>query len=266
VRQVAALLAVLMSGLARAEPTPDADAIVRRSTVANRADWTAAPSYAYTEQVRDDDGARTYNVAMLLGTPYKQLVAIDGRPLSPDRRREEARKLADEQEKRRNESPGKRAGRIGDYHEDRERAHRIIEEMPRAFRYTLRGARRSDGRTVYVLAAAPRDGYEAPTTETRVLTAMRGEFWIDATSFHLVRATAWTVRGVSIAGVLARVEAGTEFSLEQIPVGNDVWLPRHYQIRSHSRILGLFSHHIREDHTYSDYRRTDPCAASESAK
>ena len=84
---------------------------------------------------------------------------------------------------------------------------------------------------------------------------MQGEFWIDAASFHWVKATAWTVRAVSIAGILARIEPGTEFSVEQMPVEEGVWLPRRYQVRSHSRILGLFNHHIHEDHTYSNYRR-----------
>jgi hypothetical protein len=251
------LLALVTAGVVYAGSAPDADAIIRRSTAANRADWAASPNFEYTEQVRDDDGVKTYAVTMLSGTPYRRLVGIDGHLLPPDKQEEEAHKFADERTKRQAESPRDHATRIGDYQEDRERAHQIIDEMPRAFLYHLRRTQRAEGRTVYVLDATPRAGYEPPTMVTKVLTGMHGEFWIDADSFHWVKATAWTVRAVSIAGPLARVEPGTEFSVEQMPVEHGVWLPRRYQIRSHSRILGLFNHHIHEEHTYSNYRRIE---------
>ena len=251
------LLAVFLCGRVPAERIPDPDTIIRRSTEANRADWAAATRYASTERVRDDEGSKTYDVTMLFGTPYKRLTAIDGTPLSPELRQEEARKLATEQDARRRESREERADRLGEYQKDRERAHQIIDEMPKAFNYRLRGMRRAAGHTVYVLEATPRAGYEPPTIATRVLTGMRGEFWIDANSFHWVKAMAWTVRPVSIGGILARVEAGAELELEQMPLGDGVWLPRHYQIRSHSRLLWLFPHHIDEEHTYSDYQRVD---------
>src|SRR3954468_19735454 len=104
-RNATLLLALVTLGLARAGAAPDADAIIRRSTAANRADWAASPHFEYTEQVRDDDGAKTYSVAMLFGTPYKRLIGIDGHALSPEAQEQEARKLADERAKRRNESP-----------------------------------------------------------------------------------------------------------------------------------------------------------------
>lgn len=257
VRRAAMLVAVLLSGLAPADPAPDANTIIRRSTEANRADWAAAAKYDYVERVRDDDGSRTYDVTMVLGTRYKRLIAINGSPLSADGQQEEARKLAEELDKRQHESPRERAERLDEYSKDRQRAHEIIDEMPKAFDYRLRGTRQAGGRRVYVLQATPHAGYEPPTIASAVLTGMHGEFWIDAASFHWVQATAWTVRPVSIAGIMARVEAGTEFDVEQMPLGDGVWLPRRYQIRSRSRILWLFHHHIHEEHTYSHYRRVD---------
>ena len=108
-RSAAVLLAVMMTGVAHTRAAPDADAIIRRSTAANRADWAAAPDFEYTEQVRDDEGAKTYAVVMLLGTPYKRLIEVDGHSLAPDKREQEIRNLADERAKRRDESPSDRA-------------------------------------------------------------------------------------------------------------------------------------------------------------
>ena len=41
---------------------------MRRSTAANRADWIAAPDYAYMERTHNDDGTKTYDVTMILGS------------------------------------------------------------------------------------------------------------------------------------------------------------------------------------------------------
>ena len=95
-----------------------------------------------------------------------------------------------------------------------------------------------------------------------VLTAMRGEFWIDTITFQWVRASAVVLQPVSIDGFLARIQPGTEFEVEQMPMTGDVWLPKHFQIRSRSSILFFFHHHINEEDTYFDYRKiTSPTLA-----
>ena len=90
--------------------------------------------------------------------------------------------------------------------------------MPRAFDYTVAATRRVGSRTVYVLRATPRKGYDPPNIESRVLTAMQGEFWIDTITFQWVRASARVLRPVSIAGIFARVQPGTAFEVEQMPI------------------------------------------------
>jgi len=251
--------AALLLYAAQAGGPPDAADLVARSMQANEADWAAAPRFDYCERTSDDDGVKTYDVTMLYGTPYKRLVMVDGKPLSPSDQRAQQQKLDAERGKRERESPQDRAHRIGDYRKDWDKAHRILEEMPRAFSYRVVGTRRAGARTAYVIDATPRPGYDPPDAEGRVLTAMHGEFWIDARTYQWVRASARVLHPVSIAGFLARVQPGTRFELEQRPVGPGVWLPSHFSIRSHSSILLLFHHHVYEDHTYFSYRPTaDP--------
>jgi hypothetical protein len=62
------------------------------------------------------------------------------------------------------------------------------------------------------------------------------------------------VRPVSIAGFLARVQPGTRFELEKMPVANGIWLPKHFAMKSSARILFLFRHHSQEDETYFNYQ------------
>jgi hypothetical protein len=230
-------------------------AIVARWTAANRVDFDAAQTYNYSERIRDDDGTKTYAVTMLSGTPYKRLVQVDGKPLSAGDRRDEDERFAREQRDRAEESPDEHAHRVAEYRQTRTRAHRILVEMPRAFDYALRSTRRVHSRTVYVLAASPRRGYDPPSVEAQVLTGMRGEFWIDTATFQLLRGWARVLRPVSIEGFLATVQPGTEFVVEQQPVGGGVWLPTHLSIRSRSSIIFLFHHHTSEDRTYFNYRK-----------
>ena len=248
-----ALAALAMPGLR--SDAPDVNTIVERWTAANRADFDAAPHYDYVERVRDDDGTKTYDVTMLFGSPYKRLLRQDGMALDEDEQRRQNEELGKARREREVESPEERAERIADYRKTREQAQRILEEMPRAFEYTLGSTTRVNSHTAYVLTAAPRRGYDPPTTAAEVLAGMRGQFWIDTATFQLVRGWARVLRPVSIEGFLATVEPGTEFEVEQQPVNQGVWLPTHVAIHTRSAIVFLFHRHSAEDRTYSNYRK-----------
>jgi len=223
---------------------------------ANRTDFDAAPHFDYSERIKDDSGTKTYDVVMLSGTPYKRLTAMNDRPLSGEQRRKEAEEFADERARRLEESDDDRADRLAEYQADRQRARRILDELPKAFQYTRRSDRTVSGRVVHVLEAVPRAGYRPPDVASRVLAGMRGEFWIDAASGQLTRAFAHVLKPVSIAGFLASVRPGTEFELEQMPVDGSVWLPTHFRIESRSSILFLFHHHTYEDRAYFRYHKS----------
>lgn len=244
--------------IVRSEGSIDVGTIVQRWSAANRADFEAAEHYSYIERIRTDDGTKTYQVTLLLGTPYKRLIEEDGQALPPSDARQQARDLEDARRHRTNESPDERTRRFSDYEHAREQAHRIIEEMPHAFDYALRTTKPVGTRTVYVLDATPRQGYEPPTVEAHVLAAMRGQFWIDTRTFQLVRGSAHVLHPVSIEGFLATVEPGTEFEVAQQPVSDGVWLPKHFAIQRRSSILHLFNHQASEDHTYFGYHRSPP--------
>ena len=82
---------------------------MRRSTAANRADWIAAPDYGYMERTRNDDGTKTYDVTMILGSSYKRLVKDGDTLLSAAEQAKEEWKLRAEIAKREAESPDQRA-------------------------------------------------------------------------------------------------------------------------------------------------------------
>lgn len=234
------------------------NAIIQRSAGVINRDWEVAPDFNYFELDRTTEGTRTYDVTMILGSPYFRLIAVDGNPLSPPDQQTEQQKLDQASARRRHESPDERAQRIAKYQRERKRDHLLLEQLTRAFDFKLQGEQELAGYDVYVLQATPRPDYRPPTMETQVLKGMAGRLWIEKSSFQWVKVEARVTHPVSIEGFLARVEPGTRFELQNMPVVPGVWLAQHFSMRSRSKILLLFPHRMQEDETYFGYHRDAP--------
>jgi hypothetical protein len=250
-----AAAAFLFGGRVTAENAPDVRAIVEQAMAAAQRAWEAAPQYEFLRTALDKGNTRTYQVTMMLGSPYERLVRIGGQAISESQAKLEQQEFEHELARRRSESPNMRMSRLVAYHNARERDRVMMSQVSSAFDFSLVGRRIVDGRDVYFLRAEPRIGYKPPNAHAEALTGMRGQGWIDVKTYNWAKVSAEVVHPVSIAGILARVEAGTSFELEQMPVDGDIWLLRRFTTRSHSRILLLFNDNSYSDETYSDYRK-----------
>ncbi len=238
---------------------PDARTIIQRSVAANEADWKAFPNYEFDETDFLPGGhSRTYHVTMILGSPYERLIRIDGNPLTPEQDAAEARKMRQAIESRQNESAAERAKRIESYQRDRHRDHLLMNQLAVAFNFKVVGEQKLGPYKVYVLKAKIRPGYSPPDREAEVLKGMEGEMWIDEQSFQWVKVEAHVIRPVTIEGFLATVEPGTRFELENTPVGNGIWLRKHFSMHARAKILFFFSHDGQEEETYSNYHLMEP--------
>lgn len=254
-------ITVLLSwsiGLAAQE---DAASIIKKSAEANDRDWAAAPQFDNSERDVDKNGDRTYEVTMLFGSPYQRLIAVNGQGLSPAKQKDEQKKYEDVVNKRQHESPDKRSQRIARYEADRKRDYTLIQQMIVAFDFNLVGEETLMGHQVYVLKATPRAGYRPPNRDSAVLTGMEGTLWIDRDTFQWVKVQARVVHPVRIQGFLAEVEPGTEFEVEKTPVSGDIWLTKHFSMKSNAKVLMLFPHRGQEDDTFFNYHK----AAKDSA-
>jgi|SRR5689334_3002139 len=242
----------------------DADArqIVERSLVPIRRDFEAAPQFECSEHDQDAKGSRTYLDLMIDGSDYQQLIAINDKPLSREKRAQEAQKLRDETARREKQSREERAQRIAKFQADQKRDHDLIAELTKAFDFKLAGVDHLGGHEVYVLHATPRRGYHPISRDTQVLTGMKGTLWIDQKSLQWVKVEAEVTHPVSIEGLMARVEPGTRFELEKMPVAPGIWLASHFAMKSRSRVFYLFPHQKSEEETYSDYRRISSSAST----
>jgi hypothetical protein len=192
---------------------------------------------------------------MLFGSPYQRLIRQNGKALPAAQQGEEQRKFQQAVADRRSESAAARAKRVENYEKGRRRDHILMQQLTEAFNFRLQGQTRLSGRTVYVLHATPRPGYQPPNMESQVLPGMQGTLWIDTQTFQWVKVHARVVSPVSIEGFLARVEPGTYFELEKMPVGDQVWLPKHFSMRARAKVIGIFGHNSQQDDTYFDYKK-----------
>lgn len=258
---IAAVLSLSLKSRLTAQQAPSVQTIIQRSVEANKRDWKADPDYDCLERDLDPDGhTKTYDDLMIFGSPYQKLVAVDGKPLPKQRQGEEAAKLSAEISHRKNESHEQRRERIVKYEKDRERDHQMMEQLTEAFDFTLIGERKLGPNNVYLIKATPKPTYQPPNIETQALKGMEGRLWIDQQSFQWVKVEAHVMHPVSIEGFLAQVEPGTRFELEKGPVAQGVWLPKHYAMKAHAKVLFLIPHQSQDDETYYNYRKasTDP--------
>lgn len=269
VRPAIACAALLLWAFPLFGRQPSAQDIIAKSVAALQRDFKEDPNYNFKERDRTANGSKLYQTSMIEGSPYQRLLAVNGRPLSPEQNAAEEKKQQQAIQQRRSESSEDRQKRIANYERDRKRNNAMINELTKAFDFTVVGQRRVRGFNVWVLKATPRPGYKPPNMETQVLPGMQGELWIDQKTYQWVRVTAEVVHPVSIEGFLAEVEPGTRFELEKSPVGNGVWLITHFAMKSNAKVLHMFNRASEEDDTFFDYKRTgssDQSAESAGAK
>lgn len=258
------LLLAPLPGRAASE-TVDVAQVVQRSVDANRTDWAAFPQFSYNEEDWQPNGSsKTYRVSMILGSPYNRLIAVDGEPLSRAAAQREQARLKAAVARRRAESPGQHAARIAEYEKERKRDRLFLDQLTAAFDFTLVDQVKRNGRDTYVLKAVPKPGYQPPVFEAQVLKGMRGTLWIDAQTYQWVKVQAKVVRPVYIVGFLARVDPGTSFELEYAPVEDGVWLPTHFLMHSHAKVLLLLTRHKSANQFYSDYQQTGAAPKTEA--
>jgi hypothetical protein len=225
----------------RAEVSLSVQEIVHRSVEANQRDWNASPEYAHQEReiTKSDDQVtdRTYQVITMDGTPYRRLIAIDGKPLPKAREQQEIQKEKQELARRRSETKSERDQRIQKFQKSRAADNLLMTQMATAFNFHPAADENIDGRACYVLTAEPKPDYRPVNHEAKVLTGMRGKLWIDKAQFHWAKVEAEVIHTVTYGGFLAHVSPGTRFMLQKSPVADDIWQAERFEVHVEASIL-----------------------------
>ena len=163
----------------------DAREIIRHAVAADERNWKIARNYTFLQRVElrrlDAQGrvklseVQTYDVTLQEGTPYRQLVQRDDRPLPATEEKREQVSLAKSIAERRQETAAERAKRLSAYQRRPDWQREAWHELPDAFEFRLAGEGRLDGHSVFIIEARPRQGYQARSRTATSRRAVDGD-------------------------------------------------------------------------------------------
>jgi hypothetical protein len=235
---------------------PDARHIIGQSVVATERSLEARDRYTFVERDRarrlDSQGqlkSEQIDVTRMIlvnGARFGQLVERNGQRPSA----EEQRKLDQDFEKLKHETPEERTVRLGKEQENRA----VLRDLLEGFDFRLLGEEVLGGRPTYVLQVTPHPGYHARGQYGKIFSKVEGKLWIDKSDFGWIKVEGQVTQSFSMGLFVARVQRGSRIVLEQTNVGDAVWLPQRLEVRGSARILFLKSLTVERIFTYSDYR------------
>jgi hypothetical protein len=220
------LAALLLIPLLAPPPAPaqntaiDPTALVRRA-VAHRAESDAhhLPLRYLLHKTEQRHGITHDTTKEIIETrdgDVARLIAIDGKPLSPDADRAELDRLdalaahPDLQEHR-HKSEQRDAARI----------NHLLALLPQAFLYRVEGIVPCTAGQCYRLSFTPNPRFNPPDLESDVLRGIAGEVWIDRAQERLTRLDAHFITDVDFGfGLLGKLNKGGSVLLEQTDIGN----------------------------------------------
>jgi hypothetical protein len=226
----------------------DAREIIRNAVAADERNWRIARNYTFLQRVElrrlDAQGkvklaeVQTYDVTLPEGTPYKQLVQRDDRPLSPIEEKKQQEGLAKSIAERRQETEAERAKRLSTYERRPDWQREAWHELPEAFDFRLAGEGTLEGHNLFIIDAVPRQGYQPQSRTGKLFHSLQGRFWVDQQDHHIVKVEVEVIDTISLGLFLVRVAKGSRAILELTRDSDGVWLPERLHVFASAR-LGL---------------------------
>ena len=260
-------MGALLLGLASATALPgqvDAREMIRRAVAADEINWRVARNYTFSERVDQryldslgqvkSQEVETFDVTLLDGSPYRRLAARDDRPLTPVEESKEQKRLARSTVQRRKETAPQRVQRLAEYEKRPDWQREAWRELPEAFDFRLAGEELWNGKSLYVIEATARQGYQPRSRTAAALPHLQGKLWVDKQDYYLVKAEVEVVDTISVGLFLVRLAKGSRAAFEQTRVSDEVWLPLRVRAFVSARVGLLKVLHIEREVIYSKCR------------
>lgn len=219
-----------------------------RQAVANQMRDSGTP-YLYKLVNRKPDATETRQMVDVNGGVLGRLVTINGKPLTPEQRAKEDRRLqrlindgSAWEDKKKSQA------------EDDARTRKMLNALPDAFLYQYAGTGESPYGEIVTLKFQPNPAFNPPSRETMVYRGMQGEMQIAVPADHIVKIEARLFRDVNFGwGILGHLDSGGQFVVEQAPVLNGDWQTTHMVLNFTGKALFFKTIKIRQDETASDF-------------
>jgi hypothetical protein len=204
---------------------------------------------------------KEYTFFYLDGDEVSTLVKKDGKPLNVEEQKKENEKTQKEIENLQKRQAKKEAKEEKDKEEgkskDKENGEDVgIETFLRACQFVNPRRERFRGQDVLVFDFEPNPDFKAHKLVEKVVQKLAGVVWIDEKAHDVARLEAYFVGDMKFAGgLVANLQKGTSFVLEQAFINNEVWLPTYNEAHLGARFLLVKGIKLNEVTRYSDYKR-----------
>lgn len=249
----AVVLGILLFGSARHSPAQaaaaiDPTALVRRA-VQHRLDAARnhRPAQYLLRRV-DERHDTTKLIVETANGDVARLVAVNGKPLSPDADKAELDRLDTlvdhpEMQERRRKSEQK----------DADRVTHLLSLLPDGFLYKFENMVPCSSGQCYRLSFTPNPRFMPPDLESNIFHGIAGELWVDQAQERLVRLDAKFIADVDFGfGLIGRLNKGGTVLLEQSNVGDNDWELTGLKIHVNGKALLVrsFNYQVSEETTH----------------
>jgi hypothetical protein len=238
--------------------------IIRRSAQNEEQDARRGREFNYSEMMQekklDGSGAvkssesRTKQILVINGDRLELVVANNGAPLPPGAAAKENEKLRLATHKFATETAEQRATRLKAIEKSREDERGLVEDIQRAFNFTLLAPKQWNGRMCYVIQADPKPGFQPHSKNGKYLSKFRGQIWVDQNELQWAKVDLEMVDTISLGWFVARLSKGTHVEVEQARVAGDLWLPSQVHVRMQGRVALVQEVSYDLMWTYRDYQ------------
>ena len=178
-----------------------------------------------------------------------RLIALHNQPLNATQTQTELQRLH-----KLASDPAAQQHRLHSEERDAARITAVMRLLPDAFLNQFEGSVKTPNGAAIRMTFAPNPHFSPPSFESRVLTGIRGEIWIDPTDLRVVRIEGHIFRTVDYGwGILGILHPGGTIRIEQVKTSECGWQLAHLRLNMTGKALMLKSLRVAVDETATDY-------------
>ncbi len=179
-----------------------------------------------------------------------RLITIGGHPLSSSEEQQEIGRL-----RALEADPAIEAHRHRNEVRDAERMRKFMRLLPNAFLYQFMGRVEDANSSMIRLSFAPDPKFSPPDFESRILTGIRGEVWIDPGEMRVVRMEGRIFKTVDFGwGIIGSLYPGATMLIEQSKTSTCGWQLARLSLHLEGKELLFKSLHVVLEETATNYQ------------
>lgn len=241
-------------------PLPDISTLMHEVEEHQRASESIQKNYLYHEVVQEtrSDGKKKetheYDVFWLNGVEVQKLTRKDGRDLTADEQRKEDERIDKEVAKAKERKA--KAEAKGQQTDPRGNEEITVSRFLELGNFANPHRVRLNGRETIEIEYTGNPKAKTRNRTEDVIRDLAGTIWIDEQDRTITRLEGRFANSFKVgAGIVMSIKKGTNFSMNQIKINNEVWLPSHMEGHGGARVLLFVNFDGSILVTNSDYRK-----------